>query len=79
MRFYRMAQWMGRSDLIVVAATLAMSNQDPGCLEIGNDHLHRPLGDADPLGNVTEASAGILRKADQYMGVVGQVGPCCLL
>jgi hypothetical protein len=45
-----------RVDLVAIASTLTRAGQIAGYLEIGDDPLYGPLGDAHPRRNIAETN-----------------------
>ncbi|MFC7597646.1 hypothetical protein ACFQU3_20195 [Terrabacter sp. GCM10028922] len=62
-------------DFVPIAASVAGLRQVAGCLEIADELSGRSLGDADGLGDVSEARGGIGGDADEHVGVVGDEVP----
>jgi hypothetical protein len=62
-------------NLVAIATTFFVSRQYPGNLQVG-DNAHRcALRNADLVGDISHASAGVLGKADQGMRMVTQEVP----
>ena len=66
-------------DVVPVASTLTVSSDAPGGFEIVHDSLYCSLGDADLVGEVTQAQPWITGQADQDVGVVGEERPVALV
>lgn len=62
-------------DAVVVAAADAVALDVAGVDQVGDDALCGALGDADHLGDVTEADVGVALDAEQHLGVVREEPP----
>ena len=74
-RFDRVSQGQLELDLVSVPAALSDATENSGCLQIENDLLHRPLGDADSIGHIAEPGGRVLEQTDQNVRVVGEERP----
>jgi hypothetical protein len=63
------------ADAVGVLPAHLVPLDEAASLEIGDDPLHRPLGDAHPQGHLPEHGGGRLGKQDQDVGMVGEKGP----
>jgi len=72
MLFDRMAQRQTGVHVVAMASSDALVAQMTRFLELGDDPLHRALGDADLGRDVAHARLGVLRDAHQHVRVVGE-------
>lgn len=70
-----MTQTGGGLDLVMVAPTLARSDDVSACDEIGDDRLRGSFGDADLGGDVAATDVGVLGDAHEYVAVGRQKCP----
>lgn len=59
----------------MVSATHSAAFEEPGVNELGHDPLGGSFGDPHPLGDVTEANAGVACDAEQDLRVVRDERP----
>jgi len=59
----------------MVLSTDLLPFNDTARLQVGNDPLHGPFGDAHPQRHLSENQRGIPRQQHQHMGMVGEEGP----
>ena len=62
-------------DRVGVPTTDFGDRHDAGLLEVGDDPVDAPLGDADLGRHVAKSGVGVVRQAHEDMGVVAQEGP----
>ena len=62
-------------DQVAVAPADLQPLDDAAALEIFDDAEHRPLGDADPGGDVAQPGVGIHGDADEHVAVVAEEAP----
>ena len=62
-------------DRVVVASADSVADDVSGADEVGNDPLRGALGDADALGEVTEACVWVAAEAKQNLRVVREEPP----
>jgi hypothetical protein len=62
-------------DRVVVAAAVALARDVVGGGELGDDAVRGAFGDPDRLADLAQADAGVVRDAEQHLGVVGEKRP----
>ena len=62
-------------DFVPVPPPLSIANDVSRRFELGYDALNGTFRDAHTLSHFAHPCLGVLRKAQEYMGVVGQEGP----
>jgi hypothetical protein len=62
-------------DAIGVATAIPGALQHAGQLQVGDDPLNRPLGDAHARGDLAQGQVAVCRQAHQHVRVVAQEGP----
>lgn len=72
---YRMAQRNVKVEHVAISSTCAGSLHDSGCLEVTDHAKDRPLRNSNHLGHLAHRVIGVLQKADQNMGMIGEEGP----
>jgi hypothetical protein len=75
----RVAEWEFAVDVVVVAAAVALLGQVSGAFEVADDLRDRSLGDADALGDVTQARLRVDRDALEDAGVVRHEPPAMII
>lgn len=70
-----MAEWPPGSDGVAVAPAVAGPSEVAGRLEVGDDLLHRALGNSDPSCHLAQRDLRIARNREQDMCVVCQERP----
>lgn len=76
-RVERMSELDIGSDLVVVATTNAFNAEIARFLELVEDALYGPFGDADEPSNVALTQVGVAMESEQYVRVVGEERPRC--
>jgi hypothetical protein len=62
-------------DLIAVAAPVAPAREIAGGLELDDDPVDRPFGDADGITDLAQAHLRVLIDAQQHLRVIRQEAP----
>jgi hypothetical protein len=62
-------------DRVVVAAAVAPARDVAGGDQLGDDPVCSAFGDPDRLADLAQAHAGVMRDAEQHLGVVGEKRP----
>jgi hypothetical protein len=62
-------------ELVFIASSDALTAQITVSHQVGDYALRGALGDADPFRYIAEPDLGILRNAQQNVGVIGEKGP----
>ena len=62
-------------DRIVVAASAPLSTDVAGLFEIGDDHLHRTLGDPNRRRDIAQPHVNVTGDDEKHPPVVRQKGP----
>ena len=62
-------------DVVAIASPFAMAREASSRFEVVHDALHRTLGDADLLGEISETEPRITGEADEHVAVVGEERP----
>ena len=75
MRFIRMPQPLIGTDSILILPADFFPFDDAGRFQIGDDPLYGPLGDSDPLSDVTESRGRVAVDAEKDLGVVREEPP----
>lgn len=70
-----MSEGLVRDDLVPVSAPHALSNQKTAFLQLLDNALHGPLGDADSLSDLAQHQIGFYIDYAQDMSMVGQERP----
>jgi hypothetical protein len=70
-----MAQGTIEVDLVDVPAAFLRHREISGVLQFVHDAVDGALADADETGDFTQANVGLLRNADEHVGVVGEERP----
>jgi hypothetical protein len=65
----------GGVDLIGVPAADPAAGDEPAGHEVTQDHLRRPLADADVMGHVDKPDIGVVRDPKQHGAVIRQEAP----
>ena len=73
--FQRMSQRAIGVDVIPIATPDPLANQETGLLELVQNPLHRPFGDADQPADVALTQLGLATDGDQDVGMVREEGP----
>jgi len=72
----RVAQGQALVDFVVGSTPLAGSYDHAYFLQLAQYSLHRTLGDADRLSDLTDPNIRVPDDANQYMSVIAQESPC---
>ena len=73
--FEGMAKGSLSVDRVSISSSVLLTGDDGGLLELGNDALNGPLGDADLGGDISEPRFRIAEQTHQNMSVVCQKRP----
>lgn len=73
--FQRMPEWPVSVHLVVVAPADLHVGEITLVLELGDDPLRRPFGDANQSGDVSCQDVGIRGDTEEHVAVIGEEGP----